>query len=207
MAKSKSRMAGLLNKAGRKATGSSKKTTPTVTLPEARATQIGQWHEAKRTETTATAERKDIEAQLRVEIDDARKAASLRDGKVYASVKVQAGKERLTFVQTGRFTKMAADEAEDTLQTIFGDGFDTLFRTQPNITLSDDMTSDEANAVGEALIEALGDRFSNVVKVDPVIIPTEALVTKMLLDTDITEKVKKAQDEGLLTLYSPSFKK
>ena len=43
-------------------------------------------------------------------------------------------------------------------------------KTTPTVTLSDDMTSDEANAVGEALIEALGDRFSNVVKVDPVII-------------------------------------
>ena len=184
----------------------SKINVPTANVSAANAKAIGAWREAKQDEVDAKARREAAEGQLMPEARQLRGDACRRDSKLYPSIKLLGDGQVLKVVQTSRMKKMPAGEAEDPLTVLFGTKFDTYFRIRTGAKVRDDISPNDERKLAQVLEKAFGDRWEEVIEMNPVVEPTERLFHDMILESRIAKVCESAQADGFLELFKPAFK-
>jgi hypothetical protein len=118
----------------------------------------------------------------------------------------------LMFQQTRRCTKMPEAEAAPALQAIFGNQYYNLFEAKRTLNIkTESMTNDQITAVIGALQAALGPDFATFANngdifSENIIVAKEAFFGQRILNPTVQSMCKRAMDEGVVKLFSSSFK-
>lgn len=210
MAKAKG-IAGLLNAAAKKTSGSSKSGTPVVPLPATLHPFVTQWFEGKEEEQRGETRRKEAEGQLTPTADEMLVVESQRAGKFLNSIRLGAGDQTLMFQRKNQWLKMgeterrSLDQTEEELLSIFGDeDYNRYFERKTVLKIDPEKLSDEQ---AEAISKALGAQAADILEAEAVIKPKEALMVDCTFNSKLREKQQTAQRNGLCVPYSPSYKR
>ncbi len=214
MAKAKKKTAGKsvlesLRKAsaGDKTSGS----RPSIELTTKAATALSAVMENKKLLKRAEAAIAESEPIVWLEAKPARIEACRSRSEMFPSVYLTGeddnGDEvKATFIQQGRFCNMVEPQDKgiaDKLKALFTNKFDKYFKVSLGVTTTSEFTEEDAIK----MIKALGDRASEVLILTESVVPTEALVTDMVMEPAIEKKVEKAQnDHGLVVPFKPSLR-
>lgn len=192
-------LAGLMAAAGKKSTTTTSK-TPRVSAPPNLGPTIAAWLAAKQAVKTAEAQLKSADDQIRPVAARLRLEQCKQSKTVHSSIELNAGDHgSVKFVVQDRLDSVAADKAEDIVRAEFAGKFDEYFRVKPCISISDDLTEDQADALLKALTKALGDNFANLVKSKPVLAATDKFFTDVVFDDKVRQSMDRVQQQGVCT--------
>lgn len=214
---SKGNKASLLDRVGKKGSGRTQSTTPQIVVSDEDVLEfMAAIIDAKDVKNTAESALKIAEGAFRDEATDLFETRCRADGTLHTSVRLmgtlQPDSESarplvLRFEQRRCCKKMDFDEVEDALHSAFGADFDALFGPSRKIEIDvEKMTEDQTNDVVKALMDALGDDFDSIVKVDKLMIAKEAFFGQRILNAKIRTKADNAAADGYAEVFAASFK-
>jgi len=131
--------------------------------------------------------------------------------KLYSSIVLQS-KDLKTRIKMVRMKKWSYIEDAVILEKEFGPDYDKYFRTSHQISLSEDITEAERDAILAAAFQAVkkvssAERATMVFDLVTNVVPTERLDTDRILDSKVEAKVESLKKQGILRPQTEHFQK
>ena len=190
-----------------------KETSPVIDLPPNEVTKkaLQTIIEQKKIEKSAENIRKQAETILRPVCDELRRENIVSTGKFVASINIKADDVGpVRYSNQNRYSDMGLDKKEE-LEKIFEEDYDRSFSLKTVVKLTDKglkAAEDESeNGLLAKLVAACGgeEKFIELFEITQTVEPTNWLHEQKISDQKITEKVKKANELGLVKQASSSF--
>lgn len=190
-----------------------KETSPTIELPsnEVMKKALQTIIEQKKIEKAAENIRKQAETVLRPVCDELRRENIVSTGKFVASINVKADDVGpVRYSNQNRYSEMGLDKKEE-LEKIFGEDYNRGFGIKTKVELTDKglkAAEDESeNGLLAKLVAACGgeEKFIELFAITQTVEPTDWLHEQKVIDPKIAEKVKKANEAGLVKQSTSSF--
>jgi len=190
-----------------------KETSPTIDLPsnEVFKKALQTIIEQKKIERAAENIRKQAETVLRPVCDELRRENIVSTRKFVASVNIKADDVGpVRYSNQNRYSEMGLDKKEE-LEKIFEEDFGKGFQVKTKVELTDKglkAAEDESeNGLLAKLVVACGgeEKFIEMFAITQTVVPTDWLHEQKITDPKIAEKVKKANEVGLVKQSTSSF--
>lgn len=181
---------------------------PEFTVSGVLASAHRKWLDGKAKEKDGKATIKKNEGLLLPKAEEEHLKVCQSQDKYYSSIKIvrdEDGKERkLTVSFTNKYSEIPTD-SEDDLREIYGGSYDTYFKEQTKVALSDKALNDDSFT--DRLVEIVGEEeFEKYFEVKNFIKPTSEYHEHRMRHKDLAKMHQRAVDEGLVKCNKPSIK-
>jgi len=196
-------LSGLMGAAAKK-TSAAKSGTPSVQVSDELVPVVSELVEASRELKLAETRKKDAAAKLSDFAESHRVSLSRARNAVLSSIALTTPDgQKVTWVASKWQQMKCEDGAEELLQSIFGENYDKYFSVAPQITISDEISEEEASKL-TALLQK--NDLMHLITVNPVVKPTDSFKADSVLDPTTAALADRARNEEGLCKQTAYFK-